>query len=93
VAARDLQYISRDSPTAAYKVVHGIYEKAHLPLTFPDIGHLHRPERYPGVRILLYGRYRIVYQRRTDGHVHVLGVLHGALDLKRHLQLKNSEEP
>jgi plasmid stabilization system protein ParE len=59
------QYISRDSPTAAYKVVHGIYEKAHLPLTFPDIGHLHQPDTYPGVRILLYGRYRIAYQRRT----------------------------
>jgi plasmid stabilization system protein ParE len=87
------QYISRDSPTAAYKVVHGIYEKAHLPLTFPDIGHLHQPEKYPGVRILLYGRYRIVYQRRTDGNIYVLGVFHGALDLKRHLQLKDSEEP
>ena len=60
------QYISRDSPTAAFKVVHGIYEKAHLPLTFPDIGHLYRPQKYPGVRLLLYGRYRIAYQQRRS---------------------------
>jgi plasmid stabilization system protein ParE len=43
--------------------------------------------------MLLYGRYRIVYQRRTDENIYVLGVFHGALDLKSHLQLKDSEEP
>lgn len=86
------QYISRDSPSAAFKVVHGIYEKAHLPLTFPDIGHLYQPQKYPGVRLLLYGRYRIAYQRRSDGNIYVLGVFRGALDLKRHLQLKDPEE-
>jgi len=34
----------------------------------------------------------IVYQRRTDGNIYVLGVFYGALDLKRHLQLKDSGE-
>jgi plasmid stabilization system protein ParE len=39
------------------------------------------------VRVLLYGRYRIVY--KVEGaNVYILGVFHGALDLKRHLQLK-----
>jgi len=85
-------FISRDSASAALQVVHGIYEKAHLPLTFPDVGHLYQPERYPGVRILLYGRYRIVYQRQEED-IYVLGVFHGALDLKRHLKLKDPEEP
>ena len=80
------QYISRDSPRAAHKVVRGIWDKAHLPLRFPDVGQLHQPEKYPNVRILLYGRYRIVYQARTDDDVYVLGVFHGALDLKRHLK-------
>jgi plasmid stabilization system protein ParE len=47
---------------------------------------------YPGVRILLYGRYRIVYQRRSDENVYVLGVFHGALDLKRHLRLTGHED-
>ena len=73
-------------------MVHGIYEKAHLPLAFPDIGQLYEPEKYPGVRILLYGRYRIVYQRRSDGDIFVLGVFHGALDLKRHLRLTSHED-
>jgi len=53
------RYISRDSPSAALRVVQGIYEKAHLPLTFPDVGQLYEPEKYPGVRLLLYRRYRI----------------------------------
>jgi len=83
VAARVYSYISRDSPGAADKVVHGIYEKAHLLLALPDIGHLYEPEKHPGVRILLYGRYRIVYQRRSDENVYVLGVFHGALDLAK----------
>jgi len=42
---------------------------------------------HPAVRVLLYGRYRIVY--KVEGaNVYILGVFHGALDLKRHLQLK-----
>ena len=86
------EYISRDSPSAALKVVQGVYEKAHLPLTFPDIGHLYQPQKYPGVRLLLYGRYRIAYQRRADENIYVLGIFHGALDLKRHLRLKDPEE-
>jgi len=65
--------------------------RPHLPLALPDIGHLCEPEKHPGVRILLYGRYRIVYQRRSDENVHVLGVFHGALDLKRHLRLTGHE--
>jgi plasmid stabilization system protein ParE len=84
-------YISRDRPGAAYKVVHGIFEKAHLPLAFPDVGYQYQPEKYPGVRILLYGRYRIVYQRRADESIYVLGVFHEALDLKRHLRLTGHE--
>ena len=86
-------YISRDSPGAAYKVVHGIYEKAHLPLAFPDIGHLYQPERYPGrsdpaVRPLSHR----VPASRSDENVYVLGVFHGALDLRRHLRLTGHED-
>lgn len=53
------------------------------------MGYLHRPRRYPGVRILLYGKYRIAYLNRED--IYVLGVFHGALDLKRRLSLRERD--
>lgn len=40
----------------------------------------------PAFASLLYGKYRIAYLNRGD--IYVLGVFHGALDLKRHLSLK-----
>jgi plasmid stabilization system protein ParE len=92
VAREIYTYISRHSPRERTRSSTGSIEKAHLPLTFPDVGHLYQPEKYPGVRILLYGRYRIVYQRRSDENVYVLGVFHGALDLKRHLGLTGGHE-
>ncbi len=48
----------------------------------------HRYERAHGrnVRTLLYGKYRIMYLVHDDD-VRILGVFHGALDLKRHLRL------
>ena len=82
-------YISRDRPDAAHKVVRGIFDRAHLLLEFPEMGHLHSPRRHPGVRILLYGKYRIAYLNREN--IYVLGVFHGALDLKRHLSLKEPD--
>ena len=37
------------------------------------------------VRILVWGHYRIVYLRRPPDEVHILGVFHGAMDLKQYL--------
>lgn len=79
-------FIARDSQEAARRVVRGIYDRAHLLVEFPEMGYSYR--RQPPVRVLLYGRYRIVYAHRQDGNIYVLGVFHGALDLKRHLRLK-----
>ena len=50
------------------------------------IGYRPGLRKFPNVRILLYGHYRIAYERRQDGNIYVLGVFHGALDLKRHLR-------
>ena len=45
-------------------------------------------EKYPDkdIRILLYGHYRIAYLIRDDTTIHILGVLHGALDIDGHLR-------
>ena len=53
------EYISRENPTAAGKVITGIYDKAQLLRNFPEMGHKYRSEPEGDIRILLYGHYRI----------------------------------
>jgi plasmid stabilization system protein ParE len=52
----------------------------------PESGH--RYEKYPEkhIRILLYGHYRVAYLIRDENTIHILGVLHGALDIDEHLK-------
>ena len=78
------EYIAQDNPTAARKVVSGIYEKAQLLRDFPEIGYKYREEPEGEIRILLYGHYRIAYLI-TDGPIDILGVFHGALQIERYL--------
>ena len=49
-------------------------------------GHLYHPRKYPKVRILLYGHYRVLYLPEASGDIYVLGIFHGALELKRHFK-------
>ena len=78
-------YIAEDSPSAAQKVVTGIYEKTQVLQDFPEIGHRYRNEPEGEIRLLLYGHYRIAYLLRSQATVDILGVFHGALDLERYL--------
>lgn len=78
------EYIAQDNPSAAGKVVSGIYEKAQLLSDFPEIGHKYRDEPEGDIRVLLYGHYRIAYII-TDDTIDILGVFHGALDIERYL--------
>ena len=48
-------YIVHDNPSAAAKVVEGIYEKAQLLKEYPEIGYQYRSEPEGEIRILLYG--------------------------------------
>jgi plasmid stabilization system protein ParE len=78
------EYIAQDNPTAADKVVSGIYDKAQLLNDFPKLGYKYREEPEGEVRILLYGHYRIAYII-TDDFIDILGVFHGALKIERYL--------
>ena len=78
------EYIAQDNPTAAGKVLSGIYEKAQLLSDFPEIGYKYREEEEGEIRILLYGHYRIAYLI-TDGPIDILGVFHGALKIEKYL--------
>ena len=77
------EYIAADNPAAAARTVQGIYERAQILATFPEIGHRYVPSSR-NVRILLYGHYRIAYLMKDDGNVDVLGVFHGSLEITRY---------
>jgi plasmid stabilization system protein ParE len=77
------EYIARDNPDAAYRVVLDIYERAGLLAQFPEMG-----SRYRGasdVRILLSGHYRIAYLIKSRTEIDILGVFHSALEIERYL--------
>jgi len=75
--------IAADDAQAATQTVQGIYERAQVLTTFPEIGHRYQASPR-NVRILLYGHYRIAYLVKDDGNVDVLGVFHGSLDITRY---------
>jgi toxin ParE1/3/4 len=77
-------YIAQDSPSSAEKVVAGIYRRAQILATFPEVGYKYGLEQGGGVRILLYGHYRIAYLVRGDEYIDILGVFHGALDIEKY---------
>ena len=78
-------FIFKDNPSAAIKVVKSIYSKTQTLKDFPDIGYKYRSEKEGDIRILLYGHYRIAYLIRIDNFIDILGVFHGALDIEKYL--------
>lgn len=77
------EFIAADNPAAAGRTVQGIYERAQVLTTFPEIGHRYLASSR-NVRILLYGHYRIAYFVKDDGNIDIVGVFHGALDITRY---------
>ena len=77
------EYIAADNPNAAARTVQGIYERAQVLASFPEIGHRYVSSSR-NVRILLYGHYRIAYFVMDDGNIDVLGVFHGSLDITKY---------
>lgn len=81
---RDIyDYIAADNPRAAAATLQGIYEKAQGLADFPEMGARHWASTRH-VRVLLYGHYRIAYLVKDSGHVDVLGVFHGALEISKY---------
>ena len=83
---RDIhEYISRDNPSAAARVVKSIYDKVQILRDLPEIGYRYRSEEEGEIRILLYGHYRIAYLIRATEQIDILGVFHGSLDIESYL--------
>jgi plasmid stabilization system protein ParE len=78
-------YIAVDNPTAAIDTVDGIYERAQVLLSHPEIGARYDIITNRDVRVLLYGHYRIAYLVKPNDDIDILGVFHGALDINRYI--------
>ena len=78
-------FIAKDNPNAALRVVSGIYKKAQVLKDFSEIGYKYKGEPEGDIRILLYGHYRIAYLIKNKDNVDILGVFHGSLDIERYL--------
>lgn len=79
-------YIAGDSPSAAHKVVSGIYEKIQLLRTQPRLGQRYEPITDREVRETLFGHYRIAYLLRQEDRIEILGIFHGAMDIDSYLR-------
>jgi toxin ParE1/3/4 len=79
-------YIARDNEEAAWQVILGIHDRVQVLRQFPESGQRYEKYQTRNIRILLYGHYRIPYLIRDDKSIHILGVLHGALDINEHLR-------
>jgi toxin ParE1/3/4 len=79
------KYIAEDKPEAAARVAEGIYRKVQILAEFPEIGYRYRTETEGDIRVILYGHYRIAYLFRSPDIVEILGIFHGALDMRRYL--------
>jgi toxin ParE1/3/4 len=83
-AWRDLErvadYIAQDSPGYAAALVRRIRDRARSLDELADRGRVVPELDDPGVRELIVGSYRLIYEV-SDETVHVLALVHGARDL------------
>lgn len=81
--ARLRAHISQDSPVRAAQFIGRIFEAGAQLVDFPRIGReVPEAEDAPEeVREILFRDYRIIYWLKTEDHIQVLTVIHGAKDL------------
>jgi plasmid stabilization system protein ParE len=80
-------YIVLDNEKIAKRVINEIIERTEIIKTFPEIGQKLLEWEKENIRMILYGHYRIVYKIVTEKRIDILGIYHGALDLKKHFKL------
>lgn len=79
-------HIASDNPGAALGTTRALYELAQSLSAFPERGYRYESPQKRHIRIVLYGHYRVAYLVKPIGDVDILGVFHGALDIRRFLK-------
>ena len=72
-------WIARDDPAAAERLVRRIFEAARRLANFPESG-TPRPELGPEARSIVVGKYVVLYRVGPDS-VDILRIVHGAREL------------
>lgn len=70
--------IAADNPSAADNLIRRIFRKAELARDQPGMGAA-RPELSATARILIEGRYLVIYEPNVDG-IKIVAVVHGMRD-------------
>lgn len=70
-------YIRQDSPRYATRMVDRITARSRQIARFPLSGQMVPEYRDPGIREVIEGSYRVIYEASAD-EVRVLAVIHGA---------------
>jgi toxin ParE1/3/4 len=79
-------YIAKHNRTAAQNTVNKILEKTNLLTDFPELGGIY-PIDFPySVRVIYYSHYRIAYKIVDENRIDILGVFHGAMEMKNYLK-------
>ena len=76
-----IDYIARQSPRAAARLLDTFEKKCESLADFPDLGTTCE-EIAPTLRYFAVGRY-VVYYRPLGDHVEIIRVLHGARDISK----------
>jgi toxin ParE1/3/4 len=71
------EYIAHDSTRYAQRMVDRITSRSRQIAQFPTSGPMVAEYQDPGVREVLEGPYRVIYEI-TETEIHVLAVIHGA---------------
>jgi toxin ParE1/3/4 len=69
-------YIARDDPGAAVRLLELIEQKCDLVGRYPELGPL-RPDIAPDLRYVAVGNY-LIFCRASEGNVIIVRVVHGA---------------
>jgi plasmid stabilization system protein ParE len=79
-------YIAKNNSKAARNTVDKILAKAKLLEDFPELGGIY-PLDFPySIRVIYYSHYRIAYKIVSEKRVDILGVFHGAMEMKNYLK-------
>src|SRR5438128_1927385 len=76
-----LDYVGRDKPKAAVKLVDGI-EATCAKLAQMSMAGTARSDLYPGLRAFSHGNYVIFFLAITSDVLRIVRIMHGARDVK-----------
>ena len=79
-------YIGQDNKVAAKNVVKSIQKKARLLKQFPKLGAVYPEITNREIRIIYYTHYRIAYLIVNEQQIDIIGVFHGAMELRKYLR-------